>query len=146
MITFWSQPFGSLFILKRTKNPMKRLIVLLAALAVFATALPAMAGNAHFVGSPTITVDGNDVTASGKIAGLGNEGQVHVTVTGEAACVNPGTKKPKAANKQSFGAEGDFPIQNGKANFELTMTATFSPNCTPPMTVEWSNIQLDFST
>src|SRR3990167_5665113 len=115
----------------------------LAIAAVAMTALfagPAMAGSPHFVGDPTFTVSGNTVTVSGKEAGLGNESQVHIVVNAEAACINPGDKHPKAANKESFSAEGDFPVQNGKADFSLSVTATFQPSCSPPMTVVWTNI------
>jgi hypothetical protein len=31
-------------------------------------------------------------------------------------------------------------VQNGKAEFSLTVTATFQPNCSPPMDVEFSNL------
>jgi hypothetical protein len=31
-------------------------------------------------------------------------------------------------------------VQDGKANFSLTLTATFSPSCSPPMTVRWSDL------
>jgi hypothetical protein len=55
-------------------------------------------------------------------------------------CVNPGQNKPKAANKQSFAAGGDFPVQNGKADFSVPATVTFQPPCSPPMTVEFSNV------
>ena len=37
-------------------------------------------------------------------------------------------------------AGGDFPVQNGKAEFTLTGTATFQPDCTPPMTVVFTNV------
>lgn len=94
----------------------------------------------NFVGSPTISISGNTVTAAGKVAGLGAVEQIHVTLTGDAACINPGSNKPQAANKESFSASGDFPVQNGKALFSLDLTATFQPDCTPPMTVVWSNI------
>jgi hypothetical protein len=117
--------------------------VLLAALvAALMTAGVAVAGvtGAHFVGSPTISISGNTVTAAGKVAGLGAVEQIHVTLSGDAACINPGSNKPKAANKESFSASGDFPVQNGKALFSLDLTATFQPDCTPPMTVVWSNI------
>jgi hypothetical protein len=87
-----------------------------------------------------ITRDGNSLTVSGKEAGLGDETQVHIVVTADAQCINPGTKHPKAGNKESFSAEGDFPVQNGKAEFTLTLTATFQPDCTPPMTVVFSNV------
>ncbi len=36
----------------------------------------------------------NTATASGKVAGLGQVEVITVTVTGDAACVNPGSKKP----------------------------------------------------
>jgi len=100
------------------------------------------AGNAHFVGTPSLTTSGNTLSASGKVAGLGNIDQITVTVSGEAACINPGSKKPQAANKQTVSADGDFPVQNGKANFQVSATATFQPDCTPPMTVQWSNLSI----
>jgi hypothetical protein len=43
-------------------------------------------------------------------------------------------------NKESVSAEGDFPVQNGKAEFSLTLTATFQPECSPPMTVAFTNV------
>jgi hypothetical protein len=100
------------------------------------------AGNAHFVGSPTITISGNTATVTGKVAGLGNISDIHVVVTADAQCVNPGSHKPSAENKQSFEGEGDFPVQNGKANFSVTLTANLQPSCTGPMTIEWSNLQI----
>jgi hypothetical protein len=77
---------------------------------------------------------------AGKEAGLGNETQVHIAVTATALCINNGGYHPKAVNKGSFSAEGDFPVQNGKAEFSLTLIATFQPDCTPPMTVSWIDI------
>jgi hypothetical protein len=38
------------------------------------------------------------------------------------------------------------PVQNGKAYFELTGTATFQPECSPPMTVAFSNITVTDTT
>jgi hypothetical protein len=110
--------------------------------ALALTATLVAAGNAHFVGTPKITVSGNTVTVSGKVAGLGNIPQIHVSVSGDAQCVNPGKKEPAADNKDEFSADGDFPVQNGKALFSLDLTATFQPDCTPPMTVSWSNITI----
>ena len=111
-----------------------------AVLAALTLTVAAFAGNAHFVGTPTLTIDGNSIIVEGKVAGLGNIPQIHVDVTADAQCVNPGTKKPKASNKQSIGAGEDVPVQNGKANFSVTATATFQPDCTPPMSLEFSNI------
>ena len=101
---------------------------------------PAAAGSPHFVQGIDIDRDGNSLTVSGKIAGLGDEAQVDVQITVDAECINPGGNKPKAANKETFAAAGTFPVQNGKANFSLTVTATFQPDCTPPMTLRFSNL------
>ena len=107
----------------------------------------AYAGSPHFV-SNTVSVSrtDNSLTVSGKEAGLGDEAQVHIVVTATAACINPGQHHPKAANKQSVSAAGDFPVQNGKADFTLTVTATFQPNCSPPMTVVFSNVTVTDTT
>jgi hypothetical protein len=110
------------------------LLLVLPVSAVFA-------GNPHFI-TVDVTRDGNSLTVSGKETGLGNETQVHIEVSADASCINPGTKHPKAANKESLSAAGDFPVQNGKADFELTLTATFQPDCTPPMTVVFTNIMV----
>ena len=121
---------------------MRRVFVAILA-TLFASVLfvpQAVAGSPHFVGRTSVVADGNTLTVSGKIAGLGNEEQVDVQVTADAQCVNPGGNKPQAGNKQSFSAAGQFPVQNGKAEFSLTLTATFQPDCSPPMTVEWSNV------
>jgi hypothetical protein len=63
-----------------------------------------------------------------------------------AECINGGGKHPKAVNKESVSAAGDFPVQNGKADFSLTLTATFQPNCSPPMTVVFTNVTVTDTT
>ena len=83
---------------------------------------------------------------SGKEAGLGDESQVHIVVTATALCINGGGNHPKAVNKESVSAEGIFPVQNGKAEFQLSVTATFSPPCSPPMTVEFTDITVTDTT
>jgi hypothetical protein len=112
------------------------MLALLAAVAV--------AGNAHFVGTPTL--NSSTGTASGKVAGLGNIPQIHVEITADALCINPCQKHPKAANKASTGADTDVPVQNGKAEFSVQLpTPTFQPDCTPPMTVQFVNLQVTVS-
>jgi hypothetical protein len=101
-----------------------------------------MAGNAHFVGAPVFTISGNTATVSGKVAGLGNVPQIHVTFTGEAQCVNPGNNEPSAGNKQAFSAGGDFPVQNGRSYFALDLTAVLQPPCSPPMHISWSDLSI----
>lgn len=116
----------------------------LAALAVLVLSLSvvAYAGSSHFVGTPTLIISGDTVTTSGKVAGLGNVPQIHVVLSGDAACINGGGNHPKAGNKEAFTAEGDFPVQNGKSLFALAMEATFSPACNPPMSVQWSDVSI----
>jgi hypothetical protein len=120
----------------------RTLLVAALALAIAAVAVPvAWAGSPHFV-SNTVTATRTDdsLIVSGKEAGLGDEAQVHIVVTATAVCINNGGNHPRAVNKESVSSEGDFPVQNGKAEFSLTLTATFQPSCSPPMTVEFRNV------
>jgi hypothetical protein len=118
------------------------------ALAMIVFAAPAVwAGSPHFVDSTvTATRSDNTLTVSGKEAGLGDESQIHIVVTATAECINPGGNHPQAANKESVSAEGDFPVQNGKANFSLSLTATFQPDCSPPMSVQYTDITVTDTT
>jgi hypothetical protein len=124
---------------------MRRTLVLLVSVlfASFLGVPAASAGSAHFINNAfAISQDGTTLTVSAKEAGLGDEPQIHVVLSADAACINPGDKHPRAANKESFSAEGDFPVQNGKADYTIVLTATFQPDCTPPMTLVFSNIVL----
>ena len=128
---------------------MNRLSLLaLLGLAALAIAVPvAWAGSPHFVDSTvTVTRSGDSLVVSGKEAGLGDEAQVHIVVTATALCINGGGNHPKAVNKESVSAAGDFPVQNGKADFSLTLTATFQPPCSPPMTVEYTDVTVTDTT
>jgi len=106
-----------------------------------------MAGSPHFIDSAfTINRDGNTLTVTGKEAGLGDEAQIHVVLEATGLCINGGGKHPKAVNKSSFTAQGDFPVQNGKADFSLSVEAVFSPNCSPPMTVAFTDVKVTDTT
>jgi hypothetical protein len=72
-------------------------------------------------------------------AGLGDEAQIHVVLSATALCINGGDNHPRAVNKESVNAAGEFAVQNGKANFSLSVTARFQPDCSPPMTVAFTN-------
>jgi len=117
-------------------------------LAVAAVAAPvAWAGSPHFIKTATnVSRSGNTVTVSGKEAGLGDESQVHVVLSATALCINGGGNHPKAVNKESVSAAGDFPVQNGKADWTLSVTAVFSPSCSPPMTVAFTDISVTDTT
>ena len=126
---------------------MRRTMKLLVAtcLVLGLTATSAWAGSPHFVGTPSVTQSGATLTVSGKVAGLGDETQIHVEISAEAACLNRGENFPQADNKETFSAGDDFPVQNGKANFRLSLTATFQPKCSPPMTVVFGPVTITVS-
>jgi hypothetical protein len=100
----------------------------------------ALAGSPHFVGACTKTQAGNTLTVSCKEAGLGNEDQINVTVSATALCINNGGKHPKAVNKASVSSTTNQPVQNGKADYTVSLTATFQPDCSPPMTVQFTDV------
>jgi len=128
---------------------MRRLLIVTVAtlFALILAAPTALAGSAHFINNAfSITRADNTLTVSGKEAGLGDEAQIHVVLSATALCINPGGNHPKAVNKQAVSAEGDFPVQNGKADFTLSVTATFQPDCSPPMTVEFTDVTVTDTT
>jgi hypothetical protein len=128
---------------------MRRFMLVAAlVLATAALAVPAAwAGSPHFVNNAfTITRSDDTLTVSGKEAGLGDEAQINVVLTATALCINGGGNHPKAVNKESVSAEGTFPVQNGKAEWTLSVTATFSPSCSPPMTVAFTDVTVTDTT
>lgn len=126
------------------------LLLLPAATAMTAVSLlaaPAYAGSPHFINSATsVSRSDSTLTVSGKEAGLGDESQVHIVLSATALCINGGGNHPKAVNKASVSSAADFPVQNGKADFSLSATATFQPSCSPPMTVKFTDISLTDTT
>jgi hypothetical protein len=118
------------------------IVAVVACISLMLGTTAAWAGSPHFVDDTVTKVVNadNSLTVSGKEAGLGDEDQVHIVVTATALCINGGGNHPKAVNKADAAAEGNFPVQNGKANFSLTLVAMFQPSCSPPMTVQWTNI------
>jgi hypothetical protein len=121
---------------------MKRILLMtsVALLAVMLMATAALAvSNAHFAGKLTAERVNDTLVVSGKVAGLGNVSQIDVTVSADAEYINPGSKKPKAANKESFSDSFVVPVQNGKANFSLVLAPDFSPQVSS-MTIVFSNV------
>jgi hypothetical protein len=125
---------------------MRRIVVTGAlALAMVLIAQPAFAGSPHFVGSPTYSTSGNTVTVNAKEAGLGGE-SIDVTLSGTAICVNNGGQHPKAVNKTGFSSTETVPVHNGQATYTISATATFSPDCSPPMQVVFTSLVLTDTT
>ena len=128
---------------------MRRLILLtVLAVAAAAIAVPAAwAGAPHFINSAmTASVSGSTVTVTGKEAGLGDEAQITVVLSADALCINNGGNHPKAVNKTSVSTATNVPVQNVKAEYTLTATATFQPACSPPMTVAFQNVTVTDTT
>jgi hypothetical protein len=125
----------------------RALVVLLVGLVggLVAQQAPAHAGSPHFVGVPSITRSGDALTVSGKVAGLGNETQIKVTLTADVQCRNRGGNNPAAENKQAVIATGTFPVQNGQATFTLTGTGVTDPACNPPMFLDYRNVTVTVS-
>jgi hypothetical protein len=122
-------------------------ILLLLTVAAGIAVPVALAGSPHFINNEfSITRTDNTLTVSGKEAGLGDEAQIHIVVSATALCINPGGNHPKAVNKESISAEGDFPVQNGKAEWSISLTATFQPDCSPPMTVQFTDVTVTDTT
>ncbi len=110
--------------------------------AVAALSTVALAGSPHQVGTCTATQSGNTLTINCKEAGLGDETQIETLTTATALCINNGGKHPRAVNKASVSTTTFSPVQNGKADIEITLTATFSPDCSPPMEVQFTDIEV----
>jgi hypothetical protein len=127
----------------------KRVLAIVALTgALMLSALPAHAGSPHIPDAQaTLTQDGNTLTVHFKVAGLGDETQIHVVLTADSACWNRGGNKPAAENKSAVLAEGNFPVQNGKAQGDLSGTATFDPSapCPVPLVIRYTNVVLTVS-
>ena len=129
----------------------RRLLAIAATVGMLGTiglssATTAIAGSAHFVGTPTFTTSGNTITVTAKEAGLGDEAQITAVLSGTASCINGGGNHPKAVNKASFATNSVVPVQNGKADYTITASVTFSPSCSPPMTVQFTSATLTDTT
>jgi hypothetical protein len=124
---------------KMTYHLKRNALTTAAAVALVLGTSAAWAGSPHFV-SCTLVLSGNTLTVLAKEAGLGNEEQVDAQLTATGLCINSGGKHPKAVNKTGVAAAGQFPVQNGKAEISLSATAVFQPSCSPPMTVQFTDI------
>jgi len=116
----------------------------IAALFLSILSVPrAFAGEPHFINNAfDVSRDDNTLTVSGKEAGLGDELQIHVVVSATALCINGGGNHPKAVNKADLTAAEDVPVQNGKAEWSIDLIAVFQPECSPPMTVEFTDVSV----
>jgi hypothetical protein len=121
--------------------PIRVLAVVLGLTAMLSPLVSiASAGSPHFIYCQIVGAASDSLTVASKEAGLGDEFQVHAVLTAEAQCINPGSHHPEATNKEDVASAGDFPVQSGQSTYTLSVTATFQPECSPPMSVAFSNI------
>ncbi len=128
---------------------MRRFVIaaLLAMLMLVLAVSQAFAVSPHFNFANVTSVTSNSITVSFKEAGLGNSlNSVNISISGTAECINPGSKHPKAANKESVSASGTFNVSNGQATGSLTATASLSPPCSPPMEICWTDLVITDTT
>ena len=112
--------------------------VLLTLLLALGVATPAaFAANPHFVVGPEITLNpDNTVTATGSVAGLGNQ-NIDVVLTAEldveVICTNPAGNVAPGQTQQTTvtGTAEDVKVENGRATFSVTTEAPTLPNRTP---------------
>ncbi len=128
---------------------MRRFVIaLLLAMLMLALAVSqAFAVSPHFNFANVTSVTSNSITVTFKEAGLGkSQNTVNISISGTAECINPGSKHPKASNKESVSASGTFNVSNGEASGSLTATASLSPPCSPPMTICWTDLVITDTT
>jgi len=113
--------------------------VLLTLLLALGVATPAaFAANPHFVVGPEITLNpDNTVTATGSVAGLGNQ-NIDVVLTAEldveVICTNPAGNVAPGQTQQTTvtGTAEDVKVENGRATFSVTTAApALDPTLTP---------------
>jgi hypothetical protein len=132
---------------------MRRLFFLPAALLLtLALAGTALAANPHQVGSTSVTVSGNSLTISAKIAGLGNVATATFDLGGtidvSSRCYTKSGNKPQAANKQetiSVSETGTFPVRNGTATPTFTVTPLSTLSCPPGQIVVIESVTYDLT-
>jgi hypothetical protein len=97
-------------------------------------ALGALAANAHFLGSPTITTNNNrTITVCGTIAGLGNQDvTVVVAATATTTCTNRGSNVPPGLTQTVSGSISNLHPDNGRVSFCVTTAQAGNP-CTDGM-------------
>jgi hypothetical protein len=142
---------------------MKKLSILTCTMiALGFMAITVRAQNPHFLSCDVSGVNSNGTLSSDfRIAGLGSNVSITVTVTADAsavyACLNHGQKCPSAANKSTVtgtvSAQGTFTSgKNGSVRGSLTVEPPANPSLTCPggqklvlVSVDYTNVSLSSS-
>lgn len=132
-------------------NLAKRFIlVVLVAFTLGLVAGPAVAANAHVVKGPTVTQDGNALTVTASIAGLGNVPSADFTLSGDVTvfsqCYNRGGNNPAADNKEETILVDEtvtFPVRNGRTNVSFTIEPLSTLDCPGNQVVRIESVTYD---
>ena len=131
----------------------RKLSILTAVLtALVITVSAAFAASPHFIGTPSISTQGNSLVVSASVAGLGNAVGADATLTGSvdvfSRCYNRGGNKPQADNKQetiAVSQAGTFPVRNGRTNVSFTITPLSTLTCPGNQVVVIESVEYDLT-
>ena len=130
----------------------KVLLVFIAAAALAVAFQPAAATSPHFIGTPSLTQDGNSIVISFKAAGLGNVTEATFDLTGSvdvfSRCYNRGGNKPQADNKQEtliVNRTQTFPVRNGQTTGGFTITPLSTLTCPGNQVVVVESVTYDLT-
>ena len=131
----------------------RKLSILTAVLtALVITVSAAFAASPHFIGTPSISTQGNSLVVSASVAGLGNATGADATLTGSvdvfSRCYNRGGNKPQADNKQetiAVSQAGTFPVRNGRTNVTFTIAPLSTLTCPGNQVVVIESVEYDLT-
>ena len=117
---------------------------LIAAWTVALTATVALAANPHFLGTPSITSNNQQLTVCATVTGVGNEDlTVVVTSTATTTCTNKGQNVPGGLTETVSGTASNIHPENGRASFCVTTGRASNP-CPDGMrpSTSFSNVRI----
>jgi hypothetical protein len=113
---------------------------ILASLGFVLLASVALAGNAHFLAGTDFSIQGSSLTATGRIAGLGNQ-DVTLVLSADAVsyCTNQGGNNPPGQAERVSATLSNLHPENGSLTFTITASATKKCPGRQAPTVTFSN-------
>lgn len=113
---------------------------------------PAVAASPHVVKGPTVAVNGNALTITASIAGLGNVPSANFTLSGTidvfSQCYNKGGHNPAADNKEetiAVNESADFPVRNGRTNVSFQVAPLSTLDCPGNQVVRIESVTWDLT-